>query len=141
MIEFEILDSPDPEVIGKHQFFSSKVEIGNSLSCHLPIEDSQIPSRGIYLISDPKGIRVKTIPPSVFFVNKKEFFEKRLIQSGDEIKIGETQILIVSYNFETIHTPLEMSTIRDSFSSTKEEGLLLESLENELLFIDYECKD
>ena len=141
MIEFEILASPDPEVIGRHQFFCPEVEMGNSLSCHLPVEDPQLPSRGIYFISDAKGVVIKTTPPSIFFVNKEEIFEKKLIQSGDEIKIGETQILIASYNFETIHTPLDMDAIKAPLSKNKEEGLLLESLENELLFIDYERKD
>ena len=141
MIEFEIHVSPDPEVIGSHQFFSPTVEIGNSLSCHLPIEDSQLPSRGIYFISDARGIVIKTTPPDTFLVNKEEVFEKRLVQLGDEIKIGETQILIANYNFETIHTALDMNTVKKSFSDAEKEGLILEALENELLFIDYECKD
>ncbi len=141
MVELEILASPDPEVIGKHQFFFAEIELGTALSCHLPIEDPQLPSKGISLIATSEGMMVKITPPGIFYVNKKEVLAKKLIQPEDKIQIGKTEILLAQYNFETICLPWKDNIAAQNASLSDKEKLFIEALEAELLFLEYEYKE
>ncbi len=141
MIELEILISPDQEVIGKHQFFLPKIEVGKSHQCQLPIRDPQCSSSSLYLESTKDNLFIRNTQLASYHFNEKKISGKKLVRPGDQIKIGQTIIILINYNPATIVKPFKLDISQDPFESSSEGEMLLESIENELLFIEYNGKE
>lgn len=127
MIEFEILRSPDPELLGRHKFFFPRISLGPQ-SAHLPLRD---PSAALVLELAPKGVLLNT--RAAYLFNGKRVLGQKMLVPDDQIELGETTFRLVS--FEALASRPDSG--KPAFQDLPRGPELLECLKRELLFIDY----
>ena len=141
MIELEVNESPDSEVIGKHQFFFPKISVGKMPECQLFIEDADLSQQEVYLESNSNHLFIKSSLSDFYHINGKKISGKKLIRPNDQFKIAQTTITLLQYDPHTIHHPFTLNQLQNPFAESFETGeQLIESIENELIFIEYHCK-
>ena len=133
MIEFEVLNSPDKEVIGKHQFFIPLIKIGKSPLSNLPVNDSEFPLHGIYLHSSGKDLLIGSLNNLFYHFNGKKISGKMLIKTKDKIKVGQTEIVLLQYHPASIAQKLKLDINAASFDDSPLWEELFASIEKELL--------
>ncbi|MFZ8932794.1 MAG: FHA domain-containing protein [Bacteriovoracaceae bacterium] len=93
MIEFEVVNSPDQDIIGPHIYHKDNMTVGRSLQNDLIILDPQIALHHIE-IKIGKQVLVSSISSLPFLISNKKVINEINYKLGEEIKIGTTILKI-----------------------------------------------
>ena len=140
MIELEVLESPDEDILGLHQFFLPEISIGRSRFAQISLRDPDWPFKGLILTSTPQGLLLKNTENSPYIVNGKKITGQKILFQGGEVSIGKTSLKLVRYAPETLVSPLQIDFTKNPFENSQAEvgEELLKRLEAELLLVEYE---
>ncbi len=114
MIEFEILSSPDQDILGTHIYQKSMMTVGRSLQNDLIILDDHIHLRHLEIKLDKK-IHIDAPDSCIFYYSGKKIIEGIIYKLGEEIKIGSTVFKI------TKHIPNPKVDLLENFRNQYEE--------------------
>jgi len=102
MIEFEITDSPDQNIIAKFKLYKNAIYLG-SKSKDLSITDSGLQSLHLLLEVPEKELLIHPMKGVDFFlINNKRSTSIKRVKKNDTIKIGNTFLKILDFEFEEI---------------------------------------
>lgn len=98
MINLKVFKSTDPNAEGTYEYQFDVLTIGRTEKNDLIFKDNQIPSIAVMLIIDQASLFLQTLQPELFcFINNKKISGKKLLQLGDQIKIGNHSFEIVAF--------------------------------------------
>ncbi|MBT3583856.1 MAG: hypothetical protein HN509_03035 [Halobacteriovoraceae bacterium] len=139
MIEIEIIESPDPEILGPHSFYFQKLIFGRSKNSHLFIDDRALCKNHIRIEKSESGVLCQNMESKFYLSNGKKISGKKLHKIDDLIKIGETTLKIVSVSNDDTATKPSLS---EKYNAAIERNPKLEELfveiENEILSVEHD---
>jgi len=98
MINLKVVKSTDPNAEGTYEYQFDVLTSGRTEKNDLIFKDNQIPSVAVILIIDQTSLFLQTLQPEFFcFINNKKISGKKLLQIGDQIKIGNHSFEIVAF--------------------------------------------
>lgn len=111
MIEFEIINSYDYSIIGKHQSQKDKLVFGRSRNCDLIIADPSVSLAHISIDVEEK-LTLTSLDDNYFLYEGKKVRGELCPKLGETISIGNTSIKILSF------TPTPNSDEQELFNSS-----------------------
>lgn len=124
MIEVEIVSSPDKEALGKRTFFFDKITIGRKIKDTLIILDPELKDKEILLRVASEGVELQ------------EGKEKSLYGEGEILKVGTSQIKILSCKKTNNLRKDIAESYREVLKKHPEWEDLFKSLEGELINLE-----
>ena len=140
MIEFEVIDSIDKILLGKHRFFAPRFLFGRSSKSVIKISDPLLEDEAILLFLKETGLFIKNIEQGFYHINEKKFGGVKKLDSGDVVKFSQTKIKILEYSFDKIY-PTSLEKDESLLDNEEHFNHLLSALEDELLFLDQNQDD
>ena len=135
MITFEIKSSPDEERIGEIKVFYENFTLGSSRKTDILIEDTGIDDVHLVFIHNNDGLLSKSTESNFYYTNGKKIKGAKLHKAGDEIKIGETILIIKELVFDNLSRGF--SELYQEIIKTKPEfETLIVQLQKELIFLE-----
>lgn len=133
MILFKIIDSPDLLAIGEYNFNLHHITIGRSHGQTLAINDDSLLKKHLTLKTTESKLIINC--DEDFLINNKRAKGTLNLKIGDVIKVGQSQIQILNFNFEHSLNPNSYYEALEEIGNTDPQLLMLiEKLE--LLYID-----
>ena len=135
MVIFEIKSSPDTERIGEVKTFYENFTLGGNRKTDILIEDSNIADVHLVFVHNKDGLLSKSTDSNYYFTNGKKIKGAKLHQVGDELKIGETILVIKELLFENLSRSfgeLYQETIKMNPDS---ESIIIQ-LQKELIYLE-----
>lgn len=138
MIKFEIVKSPDSEVLGVHETYRNEMIIGHCTVSDFPIFDPDISDIHCILCLTPQKLFIKSSDRTgSYLVNGKKYIGQKMIQSKDLIQIGTTDFIIIDFSYEQSSSLGEFKNYyKNTMKSYPETGLALEAIEREIIYLD-----
>lgn len=142
MIEFNITASPDQDMVSSYTFYFEKFICGHNKKNHFFINDKAVKASAIGFRAGPNGVFVKNINQEFFWKNGKKVAGQLLLTIGDQIKIGETEITLSAYSYDSI---LKSANISERVEKAERENPHIEptlrAIETELLILEKQLHD
>jgi hypothetical protein len=128
MIEFEIIKSPDEDIIEKFKFYKNEIILGKK-SRDLSIDDKSLRNHHLHLYVQKNDLYVLALEGVDFFlVNGKRSTGTKKIKINDQIHFGETTLSVL--NFETTEKISKKEILTTKMNQfIEEDSLLLISIE------------
>ena len=101
MIDLEIIKSIDSDSVGRYKINKSKIELGTSLKSTLRIYDNKFKTPLLISIKHDGSANITNSDPDGFLANNKKYLYSKPIKPGEEIKFGETIIVIHEIKSDT----------------------------------------
>ncbi len=132
MIEFEIIESPDQNIITTFKFYNNAIYLG-SKSKDLSISDLDLKPLHVLLEVPEKELLIHPMRNvDYFLLNNKRSTSIKRIKKNDLIKIGNTIIKITDFEFEEKLSKKEILTTKMNQLIEENSSLLplIETLSN-----------
>ncbi|MBZ0111356.1 MAG: FHA domain-containing protein, partial [Thermoanaerobaculia bacterium] len=102
---------------------TGETTIGRSRGCFITLRDPAASRTHLTVVVDAKGARVRDMGSSNgTFLNGNPLTDERVLQNGDRLAIGETELVYVSEHVRTVADP---PPVEDSPSSTVRVSIVL----------------
>lgn len=132
MINLKVVKSTDPNAEGTYEYQFDVLTIGRTEKNDLIFKDNQLPSIAIMLIIDQASLFLQTLQPEFFcFINNKKISGKKLLQLGDQIKIGNHSFEIVAFQ-KTDETTDFGKAYEEFLKSNPNQQYILDILDREI---------
>lgn len=135
MVTFEIKASPDSERIGEVKTFYENFTLGGNRKTDILIEDPSIADVHLVFIHNKDGLLSKSTDSNHYFTNGKKIKGAKLHKIGDELKIGETTLVIKELIFENLSRPFS-ELYSEAIKTDPESESIIIQLQKELIHLE-----
>lgn len=133
MIKFDVLRSPDFDLLGLHFFNFDQISVGAKNEDFI-ISDSAIEDLKFLLKIEEKNLLcIPSNTTTPYLINKKSFAGSRFLKKGDILRIGESEICIKDFQASEVDLMDRIASnkkLMDELSSDKKN--LIEKVQNDL---------
>lgn len=120
MIQFEIIKSPDQNVLHQYQYFQNQLYLGR-ISGNVRIEDPELLKSHVMIEVVESNLIIHPQPEVNFYLlNGKRATTVRKLSVGDEITLGATVLKILK--FSETPTPSKKAILNQKLSELMEEN-------------------
>ena len=136
MIHFNIIQSPDTEVIGEIQVNYNSLTFGNNSKAHIYIEDVKMSAIHLRIFAKKdKFFCSSEMAEAYFHINGKKIVGTKDIDKNDTIQIGDTKIKIIDLAVDP-DFEIKKYDLKEIHKNAPEVMPVIEDIQNEILYID-----
>lgn len=108
MIQFEIVESPDQDVIGDYHLFKNEIYLGTVLTDIIIHDPEMRKSHAFMEVVNDVLLFHPQKDVSFYLLNGKRALTIRKLKASDIIQIGKTKIKIIGFSFSATHSRKEI---------------------------------
>lgn len=136
MVTFEIYFDEYSTPVEQSLYFR-EILVGTGKASHIRVKGDDLPNVCLKLSVSQSGILIEGQPDLAFFVNGKKILGSKVIQAGDQFKVGSSSIKVKEFQYENSFAPLNLEKLYDKFHQESEEyDTILSAIERELIVSD-----